>query len=89
MFSFFDTIHNIIEKNIIYEVAQKKYHNKIMIVINGHVENRRIRGDIIAILTPEEFDELDKPDDIAPRFSIWEGDSIRIERLVSSVGIIS
>ena len=89
MFSFISTDYKIIEKNIIYEVAQKKYHDKIMIVTNGHVENKRIRGDIIAILIPEDFDMLEMPENIAPRFGIWEGDSIRMERLVSLVGIFS
>jgi len=80
MFSF-DGEHEILEHNVIIEDMEQKYHDKYMIVINGHGEDSRIKGDIVAILTPEEFYALEKPKQWLPKYGLWEGFSIQIKGL--------
>ena len=89
MFSFFENDYSVIENNVMFEDMQIKYADKYMIIKNGHVENKRIHGDIIAILTPEEYEVLEVPKSIAPKFAVWEGYSIMIERITNLYGIHS
>ena len=89
MFSFFEKDYSVIENNVMLEDMQEKYTDKYMITTNGHVENERIHFDIIAILTPEEYDALEMPKSIAPKFGILEGLSVMLERINNSYGIHS
>jgi len=87
MFSFDQESYSIIEQGVIYEDMQEKYPNKLMIVINTHVSNMRLCGDIIALLTEEEFSKVKMPESIAPKFGIWRGDILEEERASNNYGI--
>ncbi|MCL1998835.1 MAG: hypothetical protein FWG65_08715 [Turicibacter sp.] len=80
MFSF-DGEHEVLERDVIIEDMEQKYHDKYMIVINGHGRDCRLRGDIIAILTPEEYSKLEKPKPMLPKYSVWEGFSLQLDGL--------
>ena len=78
---FVDSDHQILEHNIDWGEAQEKYYDKYMIVINSHLEGTRLHGDIIAILTPEEYLALSKPDPMAPVYEAWIGVALQNERI--------
>jgi hypothetical protein len=80
MFSFSNPEPQVIEQNVDWGYAQEKYRENYMIVINSHLENARIHGDIIAILTPEEYISLEKPEPLTPKYSLWIGMAIQNER---------
>ena len=73
MFSFDDPSPQILEHNIDWGEAQEKYPHSYMIVINRHLIGTKLHGDIIGILTPEEYDFLEKPVPFLPKYCIWEG----------------
>ena len=74
----------ILEHNIDWGVAQEKYYDKYMIVINSHLEGTRLHGDIIAILTPEEYLALSKPEPMTPTYEAWIGVALQNERIGAS-----
>ena len=65
MFSFANPDPPILERNIIWGDAEEKYPDKFMIVINARFVDSELHGDIIAMLTPEEYSELDFPEPMA------------------------
>jgi len=81
MFSFTESKPSILEHNIIWGDAEEKYPDKFMIVINTRFEESELRGDVIAILTPEEYSELDFPEPLAPKFNVWKGIKLKMEGL--------
>ena len=87
MFSFGRDNYTIIESNVVYEEMQEKYPDRIMVVINTCVRNMRLCGDIIALLTEEEFSLVEQPESIAPRFGIWLGDMLEEERAANLYGV--
>ena len=78
---FFNSNPQILVQNIDWGEAQEKYYDKYMIVINSHLEGTRLHGDIIAILTPEEYFALKKPDPLAPKYEAWIGAALQNERI--------
>ena len=80
MFSFSDNSHKIIESNVKIEDMQEKYIDKYMIVTNTRVVDTHIHGDVIAILTPAEYNKLKKPENMLPKYSVWVGYDARQER---------
>ena len=88
MFSFTAERYDILDGSIMYEVAQSKYPNKIMIVQNVHVKDKRIYGDIIAIMSVDEYEILRKPKKISLRFGIWEGDDLMVMKVERSYGVL-
>ena len=81
MFSFSDTNPPILERNIRWGEAEEKYRDKFMIVINSHVKDTYLYGDIIAILTPEEYIQLDFPEPAMPKYGVWKGLTLKMEGL--------
>jgi hypothetical protein len=81
MFSFTDPNPTILEHNIDWGEAQNKYHDSYMIVINSHLEGSRLHGDIVAILTPEEYFALNKPNPLVPKYEAWIGVALQTERI--------
>jgi hypothetical protein len=87
MFSFHANDYDILDAEIAFDEAQEKYPDNYMIVMNGHVLNKRLHGDIVAILTKDEYDALAMPKSIAPRFGVLEGVSILRGKVDNSLGI--
>jgi len=87
MFTFDQDSYQVIEQGVIYEEMQRKYPNKLMVVINAHVNNMRLCGDIIALLSEEEFSKVKVPKNIAPKFGIWRGDILEEERAANLYGV--
>jgi len=81
MFSFTNPDPPILERNIIWGDAEEKYPDKFMIVINARFVDSELYGDIIAMLTPEEYSELDFPEPMAPKFNVWKGMKLKMEGL--------
>ena len=77
MFKFADPNPPVLESNITWGEAEEKYPDKFMIVINMHIDNTELHGDIIAILTPMEYSELDFPEPMAPKYDVWKGLDIK------------
>ena len=69
----------VYESGVEIDAMEAKYHDKYMIVINGRSENGRILGDIVAILTPDEYHTLKKPKPMLPKYRVWEGNSLKLE----------
>ncbi|MCL1988951.1 MAG: hypothetical protein FWG64_13425 [Firmicutes bacterium] len=80
MFSF-DGEHEILERDVIVEDMEEKYHDKYMIVINGYGKDCRLRGDIVAILTPHEYCNLELPKPMLPKYRVWVGFTVQSQRL--------
>ncbi|MCL1996453.1 MAG: hypothetical protein FWG63_09630 [Defluviitaleaceae bacterium] len=80
MFSF-DGEHKILEHNVIIEDMEDKYHDKYMIAINRYGGDTRIRGDVVAILTPDEYFSLEKPKPMPSKYSVWKGLSLQMDGL--------
>jgi hypothetical protein len=66
--------------------AIEKYPDRYMIVTNGHVEDREIHGDILALLTKEEYAALDKPKSLTPKFGFWLGAALMEEEVNNWLG---
>ena len=77
MFSFSDQNPPILERNIGWGAAEKKYPDKFIIVINARFESEGLVGDIIAMLTPTEYSTLDIPEPMAPKYDVWKGLDIK------------
>jgi len=77
MFTFKNPQPPILDGNITWGEAEEKYPDKFMIVINMHIDKTELHGDIIAILTPMEYSELDFPEPMAPRYDVWKGLDIK------------
>jgi len=77
VFSFTDPNPSVLERNITWGDAEEKYPDKFMIVVNAHFDNTEMHGDIIAILTPIEYSELDFPEPMAPKYIVWKGLDIK------------
>ena len=87
MFSFKEPEYKILEKDVAKSDIISKYKDNYLIVKNAHNVNGRIYGDVLAILTREEFEELDLGECEAPKFYIWEGIIIRNEVNENRLGI--
>jgi hypothetical protein len=81
MFTFADPNPPILEHNILWGDAEEKYADKFMIVINTYVEDAELYGDIIAILSPKEYAQLEKPKSLCPKYGVWEGIGLKAEGL--------
>jgi len=80
MFSF-NGEHEILEHDVIVEDMEDKYHDKYMIVISRPSDDSRFHGDVVAILTPDEYFELKKPKPTPPKYSVWKGLSLQMDGL--------
>jgi hypothetical protein len=87
MFTFTADHYDVIERNIRHGEVIEKYPDCYMIVMNGHVENEAIHGDIVAVLTKDEYVALIKPRNLAPRFGIWKGSAL-IEEDVNNLIVL-
>jgi len=61
--------------------AEKKYPDKYLIATNTYVEDGDLYGDIIGILTPEEYCALKRPKPMAPKYYLWEGLELKAKGL--------
>jgi hypothetical protein len=86
MFSFADGTHTVIERNARHGDMMEKYPDSYMIVRNGHLENETIHGDVIAILTQKEYESLDRPRNLAPKFTVWKGTALIEEEVNNRLG---
>ena len=60
MFSF-DTIkHDIREYDVVLDEMETKYRDKYMVFINVASKDMQLRGDLVAVLSPDEYAELRK-----------------------------
>jgi hypothetical protein len=50
------------------------------------LEDKLIHGDIVAILTKEEYTALDKPKNLAPKFGFWVGNAMMMEEAYNRIG---
>jgi len=73
MFTFADPNPPIIERAILWGDAQEKYADKFMIVTNTYVEDAELYGDILAIFSPNDYADLEKPKPLCPKYGIWKG----------------
>jgi Golgi nucleoside diphosphatase len=91
MFSFDKQPYEIIEKNVLIDDIRRKYPDNIMITINGCVKDRKRHGDVVAILTAEEYLLLreDLPNDYSMRFSTIKGINILNEEKENYLGFIT
>jgi hypothetical protein len=87
MFSFYASDYPILEANVPYDTMQEEYPDNYMVVMNGRVVDKCLHGDIVAFLTEDEYEALEMPNSIAPKFSIIEGVSILQRRAGNSLGI--
>ena len=81
MFSFADNNPAILEHNVNIEAMEEKYHDKYMIATNIHQIDGWFYGDIVALLTPAEYGKLMMPKDAVRKYSVWVGDSIKMDGL--------
>ena len=77
MYLFSTETSEVLEQDVSIEAMEEKYHDKDMLVINSHLVDGRIFGDIVALLKPEEYRELKKENVIPSDYSVWEGDSLK------------
>lgn len=78
---FTDSNPQIIEENIELGEAMELYPDRFMIATNFRPESADIRGDIIAVLSPDEYLSLEKPDPMAPKYNVWVGTLLKSERI--------
>ena len=52
-----------------------------MIVTNTSVEDAELYGDILAILSPSEYANLQRPKPMTPKYQVWEGLALKSEGL--------
>jgi hypothetical protein len=80
MFSFSDANPKMHEQNVVLDEMESKYHDKYMIAMNVTAESEQLRGDIAAILSPEEYAELRKsgPKRLAPKYTVLEGVDLKL-----------
>jgi hypothetical protein len=86
MFLFTEDHYDAIEKNITHGEAIEKYPDSYMIVMNGHLEDREVHGDIVALLTRDEYVALEKPNNIVPKFGFWVGNTMMMAEAYNRVG---
>ena len=86
MFSFKNIEYPVLITNISETEAINQYSENYLIVKNSYNNRGEIYGDIIAILTREEFADLDLKDCKAPKFYIWEGRIIEDEGRTAGLG---
>ena len=89
MFSFMSNNHKILVSGIQLERAREEYPDKCIVVTNACVKNERVFADIVAILSKEEYDAIEKPKSIAPKFSVWKGIALQLEEVNGSLGVYS
>jgi hypothetical protein len=86
MFSFNEDHYDAIEKNISHGEAIEKYPDSYMVVMNGHLEDKKVHGDIVALLTWDEYIALEKPNNIVPKFGFWVGNAMMEWEVYNSLG---
>jgi len=89
MFSFTKKSYEILEKNVYLDNMRRKYPDNYMIVTNGHADSGYRQGNIIAILTEDEYRQLTLPENLAPRFSILRGVNILQKERENYLGFIT
>jgi hypothetical protein len=67
---------SVIEQGANYDEMVGKYPDSYIVVRNGHMKDGETYGDVVAILTQEEYNPSDIPRNFVPRFTVWEGNSI-------------
>ena len=91
MFAFDKKPYEIIEKDAIIHDIRRVYPDKVMIVLNSHVKNKQRCGDIVAILTTEEYAQLRRnlPENYSSVFSTIKGINILTEEKENYLGFIT
>jgi len=87
MFSFEKKNHNVLIKNIAKSDVTSKHSGNYIIAKDVYNDGGKFYGDVLAILTKEEFEKLDLRECKAPKFYIWEGVTIRDEVNENRLGI--
>ena len=87
MFSFTADSFTIIEKNAKHGDMIVKYPDNYMIIMNGHIEDEEIHGDVVQVLTAKEYNTLEKPKNIAPKFGVWVGKTLELESMENRLGL--
>ena len=78
MFSFDNPNPSILEHNVNYNDIEAIYTDKYVIAINPHTIDGNTFGDIIAILTPEQYRILGKPKKSFPIYTVLEGVNLKL-----------
>jgi hypothetical protein len=86
-FSFDKESYTPIEERVRYSDMKTKYPDRLMVVMNTRVIDGCIYGDVVELLTPEQFKRLDKPMSFAPRFRIWAGSVLEEEKAANMSGV--
>ena len=86
MFSFEEKDYAIIEANIKYKAIEEKYNDKYIIIMNGHLENGHLYGDVVGLLTEAEYGQIQFPTDVSERFTILKGDIVRQKEVEHYLG---
>jgi hypothetical protein len=73
MFSFDNPNPQILERGVNYNDIEATYNDKYVIAINARHIDSATYGDIIAILTPEEYRNLGKPNKSYPTYTVMQG----------------
>jgi hypothetical protein len=68
-----------IEENVLIEDMEQKYHDKMMLVVNCGTVDGRIKGDIVALFSQDEYRNIDLPKPLPYHCSIWRGFSLKVE----------
>ncbi|MCL1997971.1 MAG: hypothetical protein FWG65_04305 [Turicibacter sp.] len=80
MFTFkSDYDYEILERDVIFDEMIQKYHDKYMIVLIRPQKNNRSCGNIVAILTPDEYYNLEWPNPVPNKYVVWKGFSLKLE----------
>jgi hypothetical protein len=75
MFTFGDANPVVYERDVVLDAMEVKYRDKYMIATNINSEGMQLRGDIVAILSSDEYSELRKtgPERLTPKYMVLEG----------------
>ncbi|MCL1999237.1 MAG: hypothetical protein FWG65_10770 [Turicibacter sp.] len=80
----FDDNYTILEHDVMEYEMQQKYPNKYMIVTNCYRKDYHDYGDIIAILTSQEYYllglELSEP--MMPKYHVWKGLALVVNNML-------
>ena len=86
MFSFDEKDYRVIEANIKYKLIEEKYKDKYIIIMNGHLENGHLYGDVVGLLTETEYGQMHFPLDVSERFTILKGNIVRKKEVENYLG---
>jgi hypothetical protein len=83
MFTFDNPNPAILERNMDFNEIETIYPDKYVIAINARHIDSITYGDIIAILSPEQYRNLDKPNKSFPTYTVMQG----INLILGGLGI--